>query len=138
MIVIDASVIVKWIKNDEADSQIARLIYFQHKEGKEKIIVPQLLFYEVANYLATKTRFSPNEIKQGIKMIFQTELQLCSEEKTDLVESAVFANKYNTSVYDMLYAVIAKKQKTILITADERFIQKTKFPFVKLLSEYKI
>ncbi|MBI5621043.1 PIN domain-containing protein, partial [Candidatus Gottesmanbacteria bacterium] len=54
----------------------------------------------------------------------------------DVVKSALLAHKKKTSVYDMLYAVIAKRLGTDLITADDQFVRKTKFSHVKLLSEY--
>jgi predicted nucleic acid-binding protein len=51
----------------------------------------------------------------------------------ELVDAGVLAKKYKTSVYDMIYAVVAKNKKCALVTADENFVRKTKFKHVKLL-----
>lgn len=138
MIVIDASIIVKWLKRDEIDSIAARLIYNEHKEGREKITVPPLVFIEVANYLATKSNSPIKHIKKLMSFLYRSKLEIYHVQEQDLLEATVLASRFKTSVYDMLYAVIAKRHKTILVTADERFIEKTKFAFVKLLSEYNI
>lgn len=136
MIVVDASVVIKWLKSDEIDSDRARLLYTQHKNKEKNIIVPQLLFFEVANYLSTKSRSSEENIKMALGFLFRLKLAIHGVQDKELIETAKLAKKYKTSVYDMLYAVIAKKHKIILVTADERFMKVTEFPFVKLLSEY--
>ncbi|MEK7534400.1 MAG: type II toxin-antitoxin system VapC family toxin [Patescibacteria group bacterium] len=135
MIVVDASVVVKWIKQDEEDVNIALSLYSSHLKKKEIIVVPRLLFYEVANFLATKPHATPTTIKVNLEFLFNTNLNIQIEDDKELREAVLLAQKYHTSVYDMLYAVIAKNKKCILITADENFIKKTKFKHVKLLRE---
>jgi predicted nucleic acid-binding protein len=136
MIVVDASVIIKWIKSDERDSDAAKSLYLKHVHTTEKIIVPKLLYFEVANYLATKTQFSRDDIRDGMNLIYKAKLEIHEMEMKELILSSIAAKDYKTSVYDMSYAVIAQKYKTVLITADEKFVKATKFPFVKLLSEF--
>jgi len=137
MIVADASVVVKWIQ-EEDDRDKALVLRKDHLEGKNEILVPRFLFIEIANTVATKFSLSSLYIEQGMKFLYSSNLLIHEEKEDEIVQAAILANKFRLSVYDMLYAVIAKKHKTILITADERFIQKTKFPFVKLLSKYKV
>ena len=137
MIVADASVIIKWVRI-ETDSDTAKKLQKAHLRKEEQIVIPRLALYEISNTLATKYPMTDREIRNGFDFVFRCNLKIFQEDNMELLNAALLARKYSTSVYDMLYAVIAKKQKTILITADERFIQKTKFPFVKLLSEYKI
>lgn len=133
MIVIDASVVIKWLKKGETESEQATLLYKKHAAGLQKILVPRLLFYEVANVLATKSKSSAASIRAGMVLLFKSRLSIYREREKDLVEIALLARKYKTSFYDMLYAVVAKKMNTSLITADEKFVEKTKFKFVKLL-----
>lgn len=137
MIVVDASVVIKWLRV-ETDRDKAKEIQKAHLSKKNQIIIPRLLIYEVANALATKYPMTKKEIKESLGYIYKCDLVIHQEEEVDMVYAAVLARKYSTTVYDMLYAVIAKKHKTILVTADERFIQKTKFSYVKLLAKYKI
>lgn len=138
MIVVDSSVALKWIKLDEAEREKALLLYRSHIAGKEKITVPRLLFIEAANALATKSHTTQGDIKEGLKFLFNVNLDITKEDDKTLLQAARLAKKYNTSVYDMLYAVVAKKHKTHLITADDNFARKTGFKFVKLLKDIEI
>jgi len=138
MIVVDSSIIVKWIKADEVDSGKARIIYDQYKANKVQIIVPQFVFIELANYLVTKSRTTINHIRKLINFLINLGLEIHQIKDNEIVEATLLAKKSGTTVYDMLYAVVANKHKVLLITADEKFIKKTKFPFVKLLSEYPV
>lgn len=133
--IIDASVGSKWILKGESYEKEANLLLNFHIEGKDKITVPDLFFYEIANTCATKTTFTKEMIEDSLNVISKAQLLVYHPQDSEVLQSAVFAKEYKLSVYDMLYAVIAKKHKTVLITADEKFVQKTKFPFVKLLSE---
>ena len=133
MIAIDTSVAAKWVLEYEQDSDKAFVILEKHKFSVEEIIVPELFFYEIANMLATKSSMTIKEMISALSKIYQANLNIYHPLETDVNEAAKLAKKYKTSVYDMLYAVITKTRKTILITADEQFVKQTKFKFVKLL-----
>ena len=135
MIVIDASVAIKWIRQEESCRHQALLLHAQHLSATQAIIVPELFFIEIANALATKSDFSAPEVKTGLELIYQAHLNIYQLHQTDIFTAAQLAKKYKTSVYDMLYAVIAKTHHTTLITADENFLKKTRFKFVKLLQD---
>lgn len=133
MIVIDASIAVKWIKTDEADSEKAKAIYSQHISGKEKIVVPQWFFIEIGNYLVTQSKSTGIHIRKLMDFLFGLNLEIYQVQEDDITEAVLLAKQSKTTVYDMLYAVVAKKNKTVLITADDRFCRLTKFSHVKLL-----
>lgn len=135
--IIDASVGIKWII-PEHDSQYARLHLHNHLIQKEKILVPDLFYYEIANTLTTKFAVPTNKGLALLRKIFQFNLILYHPIQSDIENTTRLAREFKTSFYDMLYAVIAKRNKTILITADNRFVRRTKFPFVKALSKFKV
>lgn len=133
--IIDASVVVKWLNKNELDSDKAFLLYKEHIEGRNQISVPQLLFMEIANYLATNTHTSEANIKKSLNFLYESNLIICTVTEDLLIEAAVLAKKYKTSVYDMIYAVLAQKNNTTLITADSKFANKVNFPFVQTLAK---
>lgn len=137
MIVIDASVILKWVLENEEDRENARSLYLNHTNGIETITIPNLALAEVANALVTKTNTLPKTIKEDLNFIFQAKLDIYDPPENDLVTASLLAKKYKTTVYDMLYAVVARDKNCGLITADENFIKKTGFKFVKHISEVK-
>jgi predicted nucleic acid-binding protein len=139
MIVIDASVAFKWFKTikenfvDEADKLLAL-----HLAQKQTIIVPDLLPVEIANALTTKSAASEKAIRIDINKLYELNLKIHKTSQKNLVEASLLAKKHKTSVYDMLYAVVAKEHNTILYTSDNNFIKKTRFRHVKHISEVKL
>lgn len=137
MIIIDASVVTKLINIQEEDSDKAAQLLSNHINGKEKVTVPSLLFLEVANALATKSNLEAEYIKRGLHLLYEANFVIYEITESDLMDAAIQAKKYGTSVYDMVYAVIAKNKKCILITSDNKFANKVKMSFVKALSTLK-
>lgn len=135
MIVIDTSVAGKWILVSEQDSAKAKQMIIDHISGKQLIVVPDLFFYEIANTLVTKSLVSPWKMTNFLTKTYQFNLKVYYLTETDLKNATRLARKYGTTIYDMIYAVVAKKHRTRLITADERFVKATKFHFVKLLQD---
>lgn len=137
MIVVDTSVAFKWlIARDEEFRDKALVILQNHIDQKEVIIIPSLIYLEIANALVTKRQIPELKINKSLKFINELDLKIYSFNKEDYIEAAILARKYNTTVYDMLYAVVAKRNKSILVTADENFIKKTKFKFVKHIKDF--
>jgi len=138
MIAVDASVAFKWFKSDNEDYyQESSQLLKQHLIGTSKILVPQFIFLELSNALGTKTATSIELAKKHIQNLYKFNLEVYLPSQKDIINSLILAKKYNTSVYDMLYAVVAKRNKCKLITADRKFIEKTTFPHVIHISEYR-
>lgn len=136
--IVDASIALKWIKSEETGTESALLIYQNHIAGKDPIMVPTLFFTEVANALVTKSETTQKTIKKDLKFILESKLITYEPNEKDILQTARLAKKHNTSVYDMLYAVVARRHKTTLVTADDNFLKKTGFKFVKLLKDVEI
>ncbi len=134
--IVDASVGSKWILEDEVDSQNSRAILQLHRDRRELVTVPDLFFYEIANALATKSGVPIKSVVRSIRGIFKLNLDIYHPRYDDIRKAAFLAKQHKTTVYDMLYAVVAKKLKTTLVTADARFVSTTKFSHVMLLSDY--
>lgn len=135
MIVIDASVANKFFLSNEEGSDKAQNILDNHLSGSEQILAPHFLFLEVANTLTSKTSFLIQDVTASLTTLYESEFKIVDLTPTDLKEASKLAKQYKTSVYDMIYAVIAKNHKIILITADEKFIKQTGFKWVKLLKD---
>lgn len=135
MIVIDASVAAKWVLLGEEDQQKAFLLLERHENKIDEIIIPDLFLYEIANTLSTKVNIPLTVALRSTKKIIRANLHIYHPIPDEIIETVKLSKKYKTTVYDMLYAVVAKRHKINLITADENFIKKTKFKFVKLVKD---
>ena len=126
MKVVDASVIIKVLLTEQDSEKAKQLL-------QEKVMVPEIMFVEVANTLATKTDFPVEKIEQGLDLVYKLELKVESTTQETLIKAARLSREKGTAVYDMIYAVLAQKKKVQLITADRKFKQKVNWNFVKLL-----
>ena len=136
MIIVDTSVAMKWLlTTDEAYVEKARILLKNHIRQKDTISVPELFYYEIVNALATKTPLTLSKATMLITKIYEFNFEKMIPGETEMKKASMLAKKHKTSVYDMVYAVLAMKNKAVLVTADEKFIQKTGFKFVKHLKE---
>ena len=131
MVVVDASIAYKWWDSKEKQSDLAKKILAN--EG-QRIVVPDLIIYELSNAWATKSKLSLSKIKVNLEDLASLNLEIINI-SFDLIEKVIaFSKKYKVSVYDATYAVLAKEKKCDLITADDKFVDQVNLPFVKKLS----
>lgn len=133
MIVLDASVVVKWFQ-EESDSEQA--LYFEklHVNGEETIAVPDLLFYEVASVFCHKKGVTNEAADAALDTLAQMEIRTFTFSPLEMKEVFRFARTYAISVYDAIYAVLAQKLGCSFVTADRMLYNKLKkFSWVKLL-----
>jgi len=136
MVTIDASVVNKVFLPNEEHYDLARQILQQHLQKAEEILVPDLLFYEAANTLVTKTAIPESKILRSLTQLENFKFLVIHPSIEELKRAARFAKNYRVSVYDATYAVLAKEKNCDFVTADSKFVAKVKLPFVKHLSNY--
>lgn len=134
MIIIDASIATKLFLPNEPGFSKVKGIFRLHSESIEKIIIPELLFYEVANALTTKTDVPEIKTVKAINQLAKYNLGLIRPSLEIIIKTVSFAKKYHVSVYDSVYAILAKENGCNLITADKKFVKQVNLPFVKTLS----
>jgi len=136
VVVVDTSVAYKWFgtENEELLPQALSLLE-NHLHNKENILALDLTIYELANAWSTKTKLDPSQIKIFLRDLAETRIKI--EPITfELIGKAVdFSKKYNVSVYDASYAVLAMEKECVLFTADSKFVERIGLPFIKHLSE---
>ncbi len=134
MIVLDASVIIKWVLDDESQSHSALIYRDQHFAGINRIVVPELLFYEIANVLATKTPLSQEEAIEEFSLIVESELEGYSLGTKEFSEAIGLSKRFKISLYDSSYIALAAALKCEFITADVQLVSKVRgLSYVKLL-----
>ena len=136
MIIIDSSIIFKWFDTSEEFYLQARVLLRQHLSKNYEILIPALLLYEITNAWATKTNLDEKDIKDNLDRLEKYSLKIISTNFEQLKKAAKFSKKYQVSVYDAIFTVIAEEKKCDLITADDKFANKVNLPFVKKLADY--
>jgi predicted nucleic acid-binding protein len=124
MIVLDASVILKWIFGDENGGDKARLYRDRHVSGEEIVAVHDLFFYEISNVLATKIKLSRNAAVEAFSLIWKFDLEIFSCGLDEFSEGIGLSKRYGISLYDAAYIVLARKLKCSFVTADRKLFEK--------------
>lgn len=132
MVILDTSVVLKWIVA-EADSDAARRFRSKHVSGEEAVIVPSLLFYELANVLRYKEEIPDRAVIELLGIIDALELSVINPQLPELEETLLYARDKDISVYDATYVVLARRMLCSVVTADAKLVKKVSESFVRLL-----
>jgi predicted nucleic acid-binding protein len=135
MIILDASVVVKWFSEEEYTEK-ALEIRERIRMGEERVIVPDLLLYELANALKYNPTFDTKDIHDALTSIFDMEMDIVTP-LPEIINSAVtLAFEHNITVYDAFYVALAKDLELTFITADGRLCERVRgLNFVKFIGE---
>lgn len=126
MIVLDASVVLKWIFDDEDGGVSAARWKDAHVSGHEIVAVPDLLFYEIGNVLATKTRLSEAAVAEAFLLLWEFSLERFDLGLEEFQAGLALSRKYKITIYDAAYVELSRRLKCPFVTADKKLYEKVK------------
>ena len=115
-LVVDASVVVAWLFDDEDEPRADRVLEQLAEDGA---LVPQLWHLETRNSLLTaerRGRLSSGEVKERLDAL--KGLPITTDEDSDLQSAFALARVHGLSLYDALYLELAKREGAELATLD--------------------
>jgi len=119
----------KWLIPDAAEEDVpaAKALLVDHMEGRVKIAVPALLYYEVANILLFgRSRPPADEAAEALSDLFSIPLAVVAP-APDAADAALrLASQHGLSYYDASYVELAEAVDCLLITADQRLARRTR------------
>ena len=117
VLVVDASVVVKWFI-PEVDSDAARRLL----AGSHDYIAPDLLFAETANTIWKKVRRGEVLARDGERLVADVGRAAVETVPSRALVADAYALAVVTghTVYDAMYLALAVRLDTRMITADER------------------
>ncbi len=121
--VVDASVALKWVLNDEEcvpEALALRDQYLQDPRGFP-LLAPSLWRYEVANglYVATRRgRLSENDAREALASLLEVGVRWVEPDAGHLLNLALSCG---IAVYDAAYLAVAERHGLVLWTADRPF-----------------
>jgi predicted nucleic acid-binding protein len=119
-LVIDASIAVKWVVEEDGTPEALAL------RRKAKLIAPELLVAECANILWKKVQrneLSTEEALLAARLLQGAEIELLPTRS--LLEAATkISIEIGHPAYDCVYLALAAQNKCQFVTADERFLRK--------------
>ncbi len=123
VIIVDASVILKWVLGDEreADHSEAQSLLDAWGEGRTELIAPSLWQYEVGNFLG---RELPEEAEDKMELLLNLRIRSVELNKSMFQHCFSWMRKNRVTFYDAAYLAVALETQGILVTADEKFIRR--------------
>jgi predicted nucleic acid-binding protein len=125
--VVDASVTFKWLVPDSAEEDVpaAKALLLDHMEGRARISIPALLYYEVGNILLFgRARPSVDEALESLTDLFSIPLEVVPPAPASATATLHLASLHGLSYYDATYVALAEMLDCPLITADRRLAQR--------------
>lgn len=121
MIVVDASVAVKWFVEEPGHDEVVGLL-----ASSEDLVAPDLLIAETLHALRKKVRGGEMPAEQFIEASralpeFVDRFETAQGASTRAAEHALALDH---GYYDCVYLAIAEMHAALLVTADERFVSK--------------
>lgn len=137
-IIIDASLVGKWLLSDEQDL-LGDLVKEGFKNKNISICVPIFLFYEVNNLLKSAV-LSKRIGKKQAQELFEgfLDLDFIVYWSKDLLKNTLQkAIDLNVSSYDAAYIALAEHLQIPLYTSDQKLLLKAKNNLIRDLKDYK-
>lgn len=139
--VVDASVGVKWIFNEEFSDK-ALLLLEEFTQGRAKLYVPDFFYIELANACWVREKKKLSSFAEAVEALDRMmSFQLGRYPDNELADVALEnALRFKISAYDGLYLALAEIYVAPLVTADEALLKacQGRFDFIEPLSEFSL
>ena len=122
LLVVDASVVLKWqLDDEEAVSQAVALRDDFLAHGRVDLVAPSLLVYELANGMLTATRqgrLSRDQAEEGLANLIAAGIRLMTVDSSRIFALSLH---WKVSAYDGAYLAMAEELSRELWTGDRTF-----------------
>jgi predicted nucleic acid-binding protein len=142
VVVVDASVVIKWVINGP-DSSTARMLLADWTKREVVILAPTLLAYEANNTLYKYIRagqISYEDVERGLEQVIFPAIDLdFSEEIALTIRALGLARQFELpATYDAQYLALAEHKSCELWTPDTRMWRMVKehLSWVRCLADY--
>jgi predicted nucleic acid-binding protein len=124
-IVVDTSVLIKWIKTtDEELAAEARRLLAEIESRPMEVHVPALLLYEVGNILLTKTRLKARALRAALDALEALPFKVAPPASPLLRRAIGLGRKYKMTLYDASFVALAVALDCVFVTADRRLYER--------------
>jgi predicted nucleic acid-binding protein len=115
--ILDASVAVAWYL-PETFSAAAREWQGRMLDGRDRLLVPRLHYWELANVLRTYVRrqeLEPDLALEIYRLHLEAPLEVAEPDPAEVLEVAL---EFDATAYDAVYITLARSLEALLLTAE--------------------
>lgn len=122
-IVLDASVILKWVLDAETEPghAAANRLLERWQQGELNLLVPPLWLYEVGNILCLKR---PADASIALAALWDLGLSEVPFTRGLIQRTVTLAQSHGLTFYDASYLAVAEEKQVILVTADGKLYRR--------------
>lgn len=120
MIVLDASVAIKWFVRDEPLGAEARQVLADIENDPAPFIVPELFMNELLAVLCRLPGSRPSQVQEALALVASLGMARVGNGSELLSLAARFAGSWRLSGYDATYVALAALSDGVWLTADAR------------------
>lgn len=119
LLVVDASVAVKWLVAEENSDLARRVLHSDHE-----LLAPRLMASEVGNALSRKVRMGQLERERAavIAAAIPEIVDAWADDEVIVPDAIRLSVALDVPIYDCVYLALALHEGGILVTADIRFV----------------
>ena len=120
MIVVDASVALKWFVTDEPLVEEAAAVLTQIERDPAPYLVPDLFMNELLAVLCRLPESRPSKVQEALALVEALGMTRVGNGHELLALAADFAGRWRLSGYDAVYVALAALSNGVWLTADAR------------------
>jgi len=122
-VVLDASVILKWVLDAETEPghAAAHRLLERWQEGELDLLVPSLWLFEVGNILCLKR---PADASAALATLSDLGLSEVPFSPGLIQRTVTLVQSHGLTFYDASYLAVAEEKKVVLVTADGKFYRR--------------
>ena len=120
MIVVDASVAIKWFMKDEPLVVEAEQVLGEIERNPVPYAVPELFMNELLAVLCRLPASRPSQVQQALALVEALGMTRVGNGHELLALAADFAGQWRLSGYDAVYVALAALSDGVWLTADDR------------------
>jgi len=133
-LVLDASLALQWLLEDEADRKYSLAVLASLSE--KSALVPTIWFYEVGNGLLMayrRKRVTLDQVDGFLTRLRALPIEGAQQTAFEILELPAFANMHNLTNYDAAYLALAKQYGLPLATVDANLRRASALAGTKIL-----
>jgi predicted nucleic-acid-binding protein len=120
ILLVDTNIFLRSLLNDvPSQTKVANKIIFDARNGKLKLVTPQIIVFEVIFALSSFYRFSKDKVVKALEYIINSDY-FNLESRSDFVSALEIYKKNNLDFTDCFLAARAKSENYEITTFDKK------------------